>query len=85
MSRVQSPRQIWGIPTLLGVVSLVGLVAALVADGVGDALSWVALTIPVVISVWGFRRRSAPTPSPSSAPASGGVARPLGPSARRPA
>lgn len=69
MSRVLSPRQIWGIPVALGVLSLVGLVAALVVDGWGDALSWLALTVPAAVSLWGFRRRREPeadgrTPTP---------------------
>jgi hypothetical protein len=63
MTRVLSPRQIWGIPIALGVLSLVGLVAALVADGWGDALSWLALTVPTVISLWGFRRQREAGPS----------------------
>ena len=57
MSRVLSARQIWGAPVALGVLSLVGLVAALVADGWGDALSWVALAAPALVSGWGATRR----------------------------
>ena len=69
MSRALSPRQIWGIPAALGVLSLVGLVAALVADGWGDALSWVALAVPAVVSLWGFRRRRQPEAAgPAPAP-----------------
>lgn len=44
--------QLWGAPIALGLVSTVGLIAALLADGVGDVLSWVALAIPVLIVTW---------------------------------
>lgn len=71
MSRVLSPRQIWAVPVALGVLSLVGLVAALVADGWADGLSALALAVPAAVSLWGFRRRrpeptaAAPTPPPA--------------------
>jgi hypothetical protein len=58
-----SPRQIWGAPITLGVVSAVGLVAALLADGLWDVLSWIALAVPVAVSVWGlWRPRFSPWP-----------------------
>ena len=66
MNRVLSPGQIWGIPVLLGVLSLVGLVAALVADGLGDALSWLALAVPSAVSLWGFRRQTPRTTTTTS-------------------
>ena len=59
MSRFLSPWQIWRWPLLLGLLSLVGLVAALVADGPGDALSWAALGVPAGVCAWAFRRRPA--------------------------
>ena len=49
MSRTLSNTQIWGAPVVLGLLSAVGLVAALVADGLGDVISWVILTSPVVV------------------------------------
>lgn len=58
MSRSLSASQVWGVPTALGLLSLVGLVAALVSDGTGDVLSWVALAVPAVVSAWGLLRRS---------------------------
>jgi hypothetical protein len=51
-----SLRRIFGIPLVLGVLSLVGLVAALLGDGVWDAVSWVALGTPLVVSVWAVMR-----------------------------
>ena len=35
--------KIFRIPLLLAVVSAIGLVSALVADGLGDQISWLAL------------------------------------------
>ena len=68
MSRVLGPRQVWGLPAALGVLSLVGLVAALVADGVGDALSWLALAVPAVVCVRGLWRPAAVPPRPPGPP-----------------
>ena len=66
MSRVLPTHKIWEIPITLGVLSLVGLVAALVADGVGDAVSWIALAIPAVVSARGFRRRTPRSSAPTA-------------------
>ncbi|MFN4275496.1 MAG: hypothetical protein ACK4FJ_04290 [Ferrovibrio sp.] len=44
--------RLWGMPILLGILSGVGLVAALVADGWGDALSWLTLGLLVVLMAW---------------------------------
>jgi hypothetical protein len=52
----QSGWQLWGWPAGLAVLSIVGLVAALVDDGFWDALSWIALGIPAVLCVWGCVR-----------------------------
>ncbi|CAN5205964.1 hypothetical protein BH09PSE6_BH09PSE6_34290 [soil metagenome] len=48
----------WGAPVAIALVTLVGLVAALLGDGWLDALSWLGLGIPVIVAVWfGLRRR----------------------------
>lgn len=39
---------VWTIPLLLGVVSLWGLLSALVGDGLLDFFSWVTLSIPLL-------------------------------------
>lgn len=54
----QSLSQIFAIPTLLGVLTTVGLVSALVGDGVFDGLSWLTLAAPVAIPVWCLARAS---------------------------
>ncbi len=42
-------KQIFAVPALIGVMSIVGLVAALVGDGIWDGLSWLMLVTPVII------------------------------------
>jgi hypothetical protein len=49
--------KLWGAPIALGISTGVGLVSALVGDGWWDALSALALGLPVVTGVWyGVRR-----------------------------
>jgi hypothetical protein len=48
---------IWRWPVLLALLSLFGLVAALLADGPWNTLSWLALAVPVALCAWfGLRR-----------------------------
>lgn len=56
MKRAQASRphsqalwRVFRIPLLLGLFNLVGLVSALIGDGVWDVLSWVALGIPIAL------------------------------------
>lgn len=41
--------QIFAIPLLIGMLSVVGLVSALVGDGIWDGLSWLLLFVPIII------------------------------------
>jgi hypothetical protein len=41
--------QVFGAPIMLGLVSTIGLIAALVGNGFYDALSWITLSIPVAV------------------------------------
>ena len=54
------PVRIWRAPVAIGLASAVGLVAALVADGWGDVLSWIGLGLPMAVLVrhvgWPSRR-----------------------------
>ncbi len=51
-------RTMWAWPIAMGLLSALGLVTALVSDGWGDWLSWIALGIPVVVMLWfGWLRR----------------------------
>jgi hypothetical protein len=49
-------REIWSAPALLAVLTGVGLTAALLADGVGDWLSWLTLGVPVATVAWFLAR-----------------------------
>jgi len=56
------PRQsnfwkVFSAPLAIGLVSATGLFAALLGEGVWDALSWIGLGIPVWISVRGLLKR----------------------------
>lgn len=44
--------RLWGAPIVLGVLTLIGLLSALVGDGVWDTVSAVALGIPVAACAW---------------------------------
>ena len=50
-------RRIFAVPACIAVLSAVGLLSALLGDGVWDALSWAALGAPVAVALWyGMRR-----------------------------
>ena len=69
---------IWTIPIVLGGLSLVGLVAALVGDGLLDIISWISLAIPLAIVGWFTakpRQRSYPAPKPHRRTTPKGAAR----------
>ena len=50
-------RSVFAAPLLIGIASVVGLVSALLGDGLLDSISWAALTVPVVVIVWAVKRR----------------------------
>ncbi|WP_300670515.1 hypothetical protein [Soonwooa sp.] len=41
--------KVWGLPSILGVLTLVGLVLALVKDGILDIVACAILLIPIII------------------------------------
>ncbi len=45
------------LPAAIAAVTAAGLVCALVGDGLWDAVSWVALAIPIAVAAWGVARR----------------------------
>jgi len=49
--------QIFAAPTLIALLSLVGLLAALLGNGVFDWVSWVGLAAPLVIVGWAMKAR----------------------------
>ncbi|MCF0050388.1 hypothetical protein LXM25_09990 [Dyadobacter sp. LJ53] len=44
--------KVWGIPSIIGLLSATGLVSALTGDGFFDLLSWLSLGAPVVMTGW---------------------------------
>ena len=52
--------QLWGMPVLLGILTLVGLVSALLGDGIWDTVSACALAVPVLAGLWYGLRPSRP-------------------------
>ncbi|MBV7534672.1 hypothetical protein KW842_02730 [Duganella sp. sic0402] len=50
--------RMWGAPILLAILTTVGLISALLGDGVWDYVSAVALGLPVLLCIWfGLRRK----------------------------
>jgi hypothetical protein len=56
---IRTPSQIWGAPIVLGILTTIGLISALLGDGIWDAVSAVALGIPCLLGLW-FGMRRAP-------------------------
>ncbi len=54
--------KIWGMPLLLGLLSGIGLISALLEDGLWDWISWLTLGIPSVLMCWYWLR---PVPAAS--------------------
>jgi len=58
MTRIFGP--IWTAPIVLGVLTVIGLVSALLGDGAWDAVSAVSLGVVVAVGGWyGLRRPKA--------------------------
>jgi hypothetical protein len=49
---MKSKREVWAVPVLLGILTVVGLLAALLGDGVWDLVSVAALAVPVATGLW---------------------------------
>jgi hypothetical protein len=49
MRKTLTRTQIWGMPILLGLLSVIGLIAALAFDRAGDIISWILLAMPLII------------------------------------
>jgi hypothetical protein len=59
-------RALWGWPIVLGVLTAVGLVAALLADGGWDLFSGLALAAPLAVAWWAPRRRGGAVKPPQA-------------------
>jgi hypothetical protein len=55
--------QIFVAPIVVGVLSIVGLLAALIGDGWWDVVSWLTLTVPVLLYVHFLVRRKRVRPN----------------------
>jgi hypothetical protein len=44
--------RVFAVPMLLGALTAVGLLAALIGDGIWDAVSWLALGVPCAVIAW---------------------------------
>jgi len=55
---------VFGAPIAIGLLSVAGLLSALLFGGLGRIFSWVAVSSPVVVSVWIFvgKRRASRRP-----------------------
>ena len=53
----RSLTEIFAAPLVIAIVSTVGLISALVGDGWWDAVSWVALGLPVLLYLLFLWRR----------------------------
>jgi hypothetical protein len=63
MARHRTLGQIFAAPIVVGALSIVGLVAALIGDGWWDALSWLSLTLPVLLYFFFVARRNRVRPN----------------------
>lgn len=49
--------RVFSTPTVIGLLSAAGLFAALLGDGVWDALSWLGLGVPAILALRGLLQR----------------------------
>jgi hypothetical protein len=52
LATARPSKNVWGWPIAIGLITCAGLGAALLGAGVWDAISWIALAIPVAVSAW---------------------------------
>jgi hypothetical protein len=57
-NRIDAPnwRSVFGIPIIIGLLSLCGLLSALLFES-GRYFSWIAVGSPIVLAAWVFVRR----------------------------
>jgi hypothetical protein len=48
---------VYGGPLLIGMLSVAGLLTALLSEGAGRYFSWIAVGAPVALTGWFFARR----------------------------
>ena len=58
MTSTSATRRIWSIPIGLGVVTLAGLLSALLGESlIWKAIAWAALALPLGVTMWFCLRR----------------------------
>ena len=55
--RVNTAGRIFTVPLFIGLLSLIGLLGALLGDGLLDVVSWAGLAVPVVMVGWAMGRK----------------------------
>jgi hypothetical protein len=50
-------RSVFGAPVVIGLLSLSGLLSALLFDGIGRYFSWIAVGTPIILVAWLISRR----------------------------
>jgi hypothetical protein len=50
-------RTVFGVPTIIGLLSLSGLFSALLFEGIGRYFSWIAVGSPILVTSWLFAKR----------------------------
>lgn len=59
MKQASSENLLWKIfrvPLAIGLISVIGLIAALTGDGWLDVLSWLTLAVPPAVVLWAIIR-----------------------------
>jgi hypothetical protein len=57
-------RKVWGAPLLLAVLTVFGLLSALLGTGIWHWLAWITITVPLIVTAWYLRPRRAGRPAP---------------------
>jgi hypothetical protein len=62
MSQATRRWSVWGVPLILGALSGIGLLSALLGEHFAwKALCWLTLSVPVVVGAWFARPREGKT------------------------
>lgn len=48
--------RVFGAPILIGVLSMIGLLSALLAGDLGRYFSWFGVGLPIAVAVWAYCR-----------------------------